>query len=383
MTLLPLLLLACAPSLRIPPPVVPPPLRSEVPEAARAAYLHAAVLREQGELEQAQIALARARTLDPDSPWLTLEAARLQLARGDLEAADRALASLIPGPAETDALALRAVVARLRGDVVRSEVLVTEAMTRDPSREALWMDRMALLLGSAGREAEARSLALAWAKGPARSVDALLARAQSRMMAGDAAGALDDLGAALALGDRERAPGLLVEAARASGRLGSALGWLARAEPQDLGLLQTTLLLARAAGDGLLEVETLRAMLAMDPADGAHWATLSALLAVQGDARGAKTAAAKARALGVKVAPAVSRGAPDASALVGEGRALLASGQPEQALALALQAIDRAPASAEGWRLLAQGLTAQQRFADAALAEGRAARYAGAGSGVE
>ncbi len=375
-----LLLLACTPALRIPPPVVAPAPRSEVPEAARVAYLHAAVIREQGDPERALLALSRARALDPDDPWLALEAARLQLAQGRLAEADLTLRSLIPGPAEVDALALRGVAARLRGEPVAAEVLLTEAMTRAPEREELWRERMGLLLAVGGRDAEVQALARSWADGPARSAVALQERGRARLLAGDAVGAVDDLGAAVVLGERTFSPTLLTVAARESGRLGSALGWLERVELDEPDLLKARLRLARLAGDLIRERACLEALLVLEPRDGERLAELAGLLALQGEARAAKQARARAAALGVKVAPAVVRGAPDVSGLLAEAAARLQALRPEEALPIALEAVDRAPASEAAWRTLARVFTTQARFADAALADGRAARYAAARS---
>lgn len=368
------LLLACSPAVRrIPPPSLPAAPRSEVPEASRAAYLHAAVIREQGDLRLAQLALTRARALDPRSPWLGLEAARLALAGGDAAAADALLVRLLGTEAEVEALALRAAVARAQGDLVRAELVITEAMTRSPERWELWAERLALL-GAAGREAEARALVAAWARRPLVGGAGLAARGRARLAAGDAAGAVDDLGAALALGEPALAEAL-VEAARASGRLGAALGWLGRAE--GAGVEEATLALARLAGDLPLEIETLEARLSRAPTDGASWAALASARRARGDGRGARSAAAAARSLGFTEAVEPARGRPEVRALLAEGRAALARQDAATALARARDAVDRAPASEAAWSLLADALAAGGRSADAAVAATRAARYAG------
>lgn len=229
MTPLLLLLLACGPAVRrIPTPVLPPEPHAAQPAGARAAWLVAALLRERGELDGAAQALERARALSPDDPWLKLESARLDLARGRLDQADLTLAGLLNGPAGDEAAALRAAVAGLRGDPVRAEVLLTEAMTRDPDRWELWRDRVALLLGQ-GRDVEARNLVSAWADRPLRGAPALASRGIARLQTGDPSGAVNDLGVAVALGaSDEQTLSSLVLAARASGGEAIALSWLAR-----------------------------------------------------------------------------------------------------------------------------------------------------------
>lgn len=223
------LLLACGPAVRrIPPPSLPPAPRAAQPAGARSAWLVAAILREQGDLEGAAVALKRAVELDPDDPWLTLESARIDLARGRLAQADVSLAGLLGGPAGDEASVLRAAIAGLRGDAVQTEVLLTEAMTRDPDRWELWQNRLALLIEQ-GRDVEARNLVSAWSQRPLRGAQALSARGIARLQTGDPAGAVNDLGAAVALGasDEQTLYGL-VRAARSSGHEAVALSWLAR-----------------------------------------------------------------------------------------------------------------------------------------------------------
>lgn len=379
MAILPVLLLACTPAVRrIPTPELPPAPRSEVPELARAAWLEAAVLRELGEPELAARALQAARTLDPGSPWLRLEAVRLAIATGEL---DRAR-TLLEGPGLEPAVAgeLRAALLMRQGDLAGAEAALREVLSRAPERWSAWSELVGLLRAQ-GRDEEARAALATWVARPLVGADTLAARGLARLQVGDAAGAVDDLGAAVAL-DAEAAAtlGALQEAATTASRYGSALGWMARAEASE-PVLGARAALAATAGDPWAEAEALAALARLRPEDGALWSRLALLRAATGDAAGARQARARARALGVSTDPPALQpgaGASAADALVREGQAALSAGSEGLARAehLARAAVDAAPGSVEAWRLLARVLRARGGLDEASYAETRAARAA-------
>ena len=252
-------LLGCAPaSRRISAPTLAAPATSELPAPARTAWLDAAIREAGGDLSGAYTSLSRARAFDPDSPWLRLEQAELAIRVEDLGVAEGLLAEVERAHPEIPRLwVLKGRVQLQRQDVEGANASALRALELAPADEGAWRLRLEVAAAQGALDAAIA----AWRAVPLQGPAALGARGLG-LAPHDPARALDDLGAAFALGSADDAVVIgLVDAGLRAGRLRSAMAWLARRpDAEGQAVAHARARLGQVAGDPELELRGLIAL---------------------------------------------------------------------------------------------------------------------------
>ena len=276
--------LACAPASRhISTPALAPPPFSELPAPARTAWLDAAIREQEGDYAGAVSSLARARAFDPDSPWLRLKQAEIAVTVQDLASADILLAEVEAAHPEIPQLwVLKGRVQLQRQDVEGAAASGSRALALAPQDEGAW--RLRLAAASAAGQSALEGAISAWRAVPLDNPAELGARGLG-LASYDPGLALDDLGAAFALGSADDAVILgLAEAGVRSHRLRSALDWLARRpDAEGLAVAHARVRLGAAARDPWVELaglRTLEAVAAAEDPGGVDALTLRGRLAL-------------------------------------------------------------------------------------------------------
>jgi tetratricopeptide (TPR) repeat protein len=185
---------ACSPIRRIPAPDPPPTVLP--PSVARGHYLRGQLLAAEGDLDGAEHSLARARMFDADEPRILMALGAVAMTRGDMDTARErlaqatALASDRPDP----------WLAYGRLELAFGD----KDVGRDALRRAIelgdsWEARASLIADDLRdpRNAGIPPLLVRWSKMPVDDAVELRRRGDLRLMAGDAAGSVDDLLAAM------------------------------------------------------------------------------------------------------------------------------------------------------------------------------------------
>jgi Flp pilus assembly protein TadD len=252
------LMCACSPIHRIPSPDPPPTLLP--PSVARGHYLRGQILAAEGDLDGAEHSLSRARMFDADEPRIMMALGAVAMTRGDMDTA-------------RDRLAQASVLALDRSDPWLAYGRLELAFgDKDVGRNALkraielgdnWEARASLIADQlrGPRDAGIPPLLVRWSKMQVDDAVELRRRGDLRLMAGDAAGSVDDFLAAMNASARDVSlVASVMRGATVGNRMANALigaEQIVDSNPSALAAWMTVGLLSSLIGD---HVQTVRAL---------------------------------------------------------------------------------------------------------------------------
>ncbi|MES2642182.1 MAG: tetratricopeptide repeat protein [Myxococcota bacterium] len=249
---------------RIAPPPVPVPHAAPagVPSRARYHYLVGRLALEEADYAAAEAAFQTALLHDPASPWIWLALAEVAEGAGEeAEERRRVQEAVRLGPTTPETWVRLGVVSQRAGDLRGAVEAYGEAVDHGAGSEAYGPLSRLLV---ARKDPLAASTVRAWSLLPLTELEPLRERGRLRLLVGDLAGAVADLGEALV---RSPADARLLDeyltAVTGSGlyRQGLArLTVLHRVVPRDTDVLLRTYHLAVTARDQVRAVESLEAL---------------------------------------------------------------------------------------------------------------------------